>query len=203
MEVLAAVMSTIATIGTGYFAVQRTREMGRFKVIQREVDWLRSREREHLARIKSLEEQLDINVKERSDLKKEVSKIEDARNRLAVLVNSLMEIIEHSELRGFTCTVIANAQRRIISWPPCAVAMFHWTPEEALGRDVVILIPHHEKQMHTELFSKVIAEAREPRKEPLDAMAIDKEGREFKVRIRLSAWYQDGEMVYAAKITLI
>jgi len=133
-------------------------------------------------------ESLDTTEK----LQEEVAVLREKVGRLDSTMKSAMAII--------TC-----GQDGIIQgWNQGAALMFHFTQEEAIGKEVAIITPERFKARHWAGFRALVASKKPPT--PLKTMAISaltREGLEIPVSIRLSGWDTDGIWTYAAEISRV
>jgi len=109
-----------------------------------------------------------------------------------------MESAAKSAVAIITC----GSEGIIQSWSQGAALMFHFTQEEAIGKEVVIITPERFRARHWAGFKALVALKKPPT--PLKTMAMSaltREGIEIQVTIRLSGWDTDGAWTYAAEIS--
>jgi PAS domain S-box-containing protein len=67
--------------------------------------------------------------------------------------------IDYKQLVGVVgdAVVVCNAAGDIIEWNPAAERMFGFTPEDALGKSLDLIIPERQRQRHWDGYHKTMA----------------------------------------------
>lgn len=97
--------------------------------------------------------------------------------------------------------VVADAAGVIQSWTPQAAAMFGWSPEEAVGRPLTMLMPPRLRGPHAAALARVRSSGHSEltgRLIPLVAMRRD--GSEFPIALTVNAWHGDDGVTYTGVI---
>jgi PAS domain S-box-containing protein len=110
----------------------------------------------------------------------------DAERRLHGLMDSVGDAI-----------VSADADSRIASWNAAAARMFGWSAEEAIGRELTMLMPERFRAAHLAGIARLAATG-EPRLVGQGAVQLEglrRDGTEFPIELTLGAWSgPDGEL---------
>ena len=114
-------------------------------------------------------------------------KLEEAALRLAAIVESSDDAIASKDLNGI-----------ITSWNRSAEKLFGYTPEEIIGKPVLVIIPpelHHDEDM---ILSKI---RRDEKIEHFETIRLHKNGERIEVSLTVSPIKdEDGNVIGAAKI---
>jgi len=114
-------------------------------------------------------------------------RIENARARLAAIVESSEDAIISKDLRGV-----------IQSWNPGAAKIFGYTADEAIGRSVLMLIPPDRRAEEAAILTKI---ARGERVERYETVRMARDGRAVDVSLTVSPLRDEsGRVVGASKI---
>lgn len=90
-------------------------------------------------------------------------------------------------------------QLEIVEASGSVIEMFGWSPKELVGQNVDVLIHHRYQNAHHVASNANVAEALW-RRELNDGLAVDKNGREFSVRVELEMITRGSELLYRAAI---
>ncbi len=113
-----------------------------------------------------------IEVTDRVDLRKHKQEAEDARRRLATIVESSDDAIISKDLNGL-----------ITSWNPAAEAIFGYSASEIVGKSVTMIIPpelHHDEQRILDTI------ARGDRIDHFETVRLKKSGERLSVSLTIS-----------------
>lgn len=112
---------------------------------------------------------------------------EDFRARLAAIVQSSDDAIVSKDLNG-----------RIMSWNPGAVRLFGYTPEEAIGRPISMVIPPERLSEETTILERL---RRGERIDHFETVRITKDRRKIEVSLTVSPIIDnEGRVIGASKI---
>ena len=84
----------------------------------------------------------------------------------------------------------ADPESRIVSWNAGATAMFGWTAEEAIGRELTMLMPERFRAAHLAGIARLVRTV-EPRlvgAGPVQLEGLRKDGTEFPIELTLGSW---------------
>ena len=97
--------------------------------------------------------------------------------------------------------ITSDETKRILFWNKGAEYIFGYSPDEAIGQLLTLIIPGHLHQRHDEGIERM-----NQRKEPrvigkvLELTAIKKGGEEFPIELTLGSWDNDGKRYYSGII---
>jgi len=118
---------------------------------------------------------------------RERRRFDETRGRLAAIVDSSEDVIISKTLNGI-----------ITSWNGAAERMFGWTPAEAIGRHLTLIIPEERRAEEDEVIAKI---RRGERVEHFDTVRITRDRRLIDVSITVSPVRDStGRIVGASKI---
>ena len=116
-------------------------------------------------------------------------------------VDSLVGIVGQLNRTKVTALIETDATGKITAWNAGATVLFGYAEADAIGRDVIIVIPTEKRQTHLTAIKIAIADPTHAiRKEPLYDYAVDKNGRRFPASIKLASWGTGDERKMAAEI---
>jgi PAS domain S-box-containing protein len=146
---------------------------------------------------------VDLVSQGREGLREQLKGIE----RVSQLTQELLTLREklgrlESSTKSAMAIVTCGADGIIQSWNQGAALMFHWTQEEAVGKEITIITPERFKARHWQGFQALVDSKRQP--VPLKTMtvpALTREGIEIQATLRLSGWENGGIWTYAAEIS--
>ena len=93
--------------------------------------------------------------------------------------------------------ITADAEGKIVSWNPAAVAMFGYSEEEAIGRSLSMLIPGRFQGPHAQGMARVRAGGeRRVIGKVAEVYGLRRDGREFPLELSLSTWSLGGDTFY-------
>lgn len=121
-------------------------------------------------------------------------------------LGGLREQVKHVETssKSAIAVIVANEKGIIQSWNDGATALFHWTAQDSIGKNVTLLTPERHKKKHLDAFAKIVASKLPPRPmRELYVHAVTQNGDEIPVSIRLSGWDNGNGSgwLYAAEIS--
>jgi PAS domain S-box-containing protein len=94
--------------------------------------------------------------------------------------------------------VTADADGRIISWNRCAERIFGYTPEEALGQPLTLIIPERFRPAHDEGMARARAGGeRRVIGRTVELAGLRKDGAEFPIELSLSTWQTGPSRYYS------
>ena len=96
--------------------------------------------------------------------------------------------------------VIADCDGTITEWNPAATNLFHWSVDEAVGKNIVMLIPDRLREDHEAAFLRAVSEKRGPKKHMRETYARTREDVEIAVTVLLDSWTTKGKRFYSAEI---
>jgi len=112
---------------------------------------------------------------------------EDVQARLAAIVESSEDAIISKTLEG-----------RILSWNAGAVRLFGYTPDEAVGRSITLIIPPERQDEEHEIVARIRSGARV---EHFETVRVSKQGRAIDISLTISPVRDStGRIVGASKI---
>jgi len=133
--------------------------------------------------------------------------VEHAGARLALVivvdVSSRRREMESRALLGAVvesssdAIVVSDADRRIVSWSGGAERMFGWTPGEAVGRELSLIVPPERWQETLGNTERMLRGEAAP---TFETVRVTKDGRLLDVQISLSGLYESGRLVRVAGI---
>ncbi|WP_145003673.1 putative bifunctional diguanylate cyclase/phosphodiesterase [Pseudomonas oryzihabitans] len=106
------------------------------------------------------------------------------------------EQIANTSPDGIVC---ADAEGRITFWNKAAETLFGYSPAQALGQDIELIIPPAMRNQHGSGLKKV-ARGREPRLigKTIELPALHQDGTEIFVELSLSTWFEQDEAAFGA-----
>lgn len=106
------------------------------------------------------------------------------------------EQIANTSPDGIVC---ADAEGRITFWNKAAETLFGYSPAQALGQDIELIIPPAMRNQHGNGLKKV-ARGREPRLigKTIELPALHQDGTEIFVELSLSTWFEQDEAAFGA-----
>jgi diguanylate cyclase (GGDEF)-like protein/PAS domain S-box-containing protein len=97
--------------------------------------------------------------------------------------------------------ICANSENQIISWNSSAESIFGHRAEEALGKQLDIIIPKGMRSAHAAGFGRVVSGGQERiMGTSVNLTAVHRDGHEIPIELSLSRWTQAGEMQFGAII---
>ncbi|MBI4880374.1 MAG: response regulator [Planctomycetes bacterium] len=96
--------------------------------------------------------------------------------------------------------ITVDAAGVIRSWNGACERIFGYTAEEAVGREVTLIMPERLRARHAAAFRGFVAQAQAREKAPLEQPALCKNGREILVEISLTSCPAAGEFLCAAVV---
>lgn len=109
-----------------------------------------------------------------------------------------LEVVAEAIVDGI---VIADAESQVVWCNRAAAAMFGWTPQDAVGRELTELMPERFRAAHLHGLSRVVAGG-EPRligRGPVEVEALGADGQEIPVELTVNRWESDaGETRFVA-----
>ncbi|WP_051694098.1 two-component system sensor histidine kinase NtrB [Desulfohalovibrio reitneri] len=129
---------------------------------------------------------------------------EELLRRARILASMLAECQDqHRALADSSvdAMITTDANGLVLSWNPAAERLFGWQENEAVGRDVEMIIPQRLRQAHHEGMRRFMKTGRKRligNRTELDA--LNREGREFPIELSLSTWTSRGERFFGAII---
>lgn len=112
----------------------------------------------------------------------------------------LTEIVHRLEGISAIAHINADPLGIIIYWDVGATTLFLWTADEAIGKNVDILIPAYLKEKHHERFDAASSSEDNSRPLAINAFAVDKHGNEFPVSIIVNKTIVDGRKILKAEV---
>jgi PAS domain S-box-containing protein len=97
--------------------------------------------------------------------------------------------------------ITSDESKQILFWNKGAEYIFGYSPEEAIGQPLTLIIPGHLHQRHNEGIERM-NQGKEPRVlgKVLELKAIKKNGEEFPIELTLGSWDNDGKRYYSGII---
>jgi PAS domain S-box-containing protein len=174
----------LAFLGGGALAAVLAYLQGRRKDATKQENNLIARQEK---RILYLEQKLQSFTDENARLREEVGALREAVNRL--------EGIRVSAI------IVADMNGKITDWNPAATSLLHWSQEEAVGKDISILIPPGLRGKHSQAFFQAISgQAGTENPPPMETSALTKDGRVIPVTIEIRCWVTQGNRFFSAEI---
>ncbi|HEX8447660.1 MAG TPA: EAL domain-containing protein [Sphingomonas sp.] len=97
--------------------------------------------------------------------------------------------------------VTSGRDGRITFWNAAAAAMFGYSAEEAVGRDLTLIMPHRFRHLHRSGMSRMVAGGVPTLAgKPVEIQAIRRDGTEFPIELTLSYWKSGDGMGFGAHI---
>jgi PAS domain S-box-containing protein len=97
--------------------------------------------------------------------------------------------------------IVANAKGKILEANAGASILFHWAPEELLGRNLEVLIPRRYREAHQAGMAGLVRSGGMSQQGHTLALAgLTREGDEVPVEIYLESWTAQGELMCGAVI---
>jgi two-component system, chemotaxis family, CheB/CheR fusion protein len=127
-----------------------------------------------------------IDVSEMKRMKEKLRESEAVR-RLAVVVHDAHDAVTVQDFKG-----------RILTWNPAAVRMYGWSEEEALGMNVLALIPKNQQEEALSVLKKL---GQTEALKPYRFRRIAKDGRIVEVWLTATALVDNAGNVYAISTT--
>jgi len=101
---------------------------------------------------------------------------------------------------AFAGIVIVDEKGLITDWNTSAEKMFGYTKEEAIGRDLKIIIPKKYTEKHDKGFKKAIVNNKIENNLPRVTEGLKKDGSLFPIEISFNSWFQNHKIVFCAFI---
>lgn len=116
--------------------------------------------------------------------------------------NILESRVEHAEQMSVVAHVTSDSNGIITEWDNGAVTIFAYTRDEAVGKQVNIIIPMRMRSAHHQAFTQAVKENRGPGNAVSlrESYATTKAGIEIPVIIILNGWEYQDKRFYSADI---
>lgn len=88
--------------------------------------------------------------------------------------------------------------RHITAWNPAAVAMFGYSAEEAISRDIALLMPESQHSVVKEAMARVLGGGAPPTKESSLFTGVHKDGSRFPAELTWSHWSEGDDFHFGA-----
>lgn len=148
-------------------------------------------------RIDKLETDVEECQTERETLKAEVA-------TLRVRLEALTGVVERSEAAKIVARIECDEKGVITGWNIAAVSMFYYTPAEALGSTIDLIVPQNKWDEHHAAFLKSVAGTGIVKpgvgERTIEVHAVTRDGEEIPVFVTLSSYKRDGKLRFIAKI---
>ncbi len=130
---------------------------------------------------------IDFDLSKKNEIE---SLIEEQNKRFQVICSSKNDAI-----------ITSDETKRILFWNKGAEYIFGYSPEEAIGQLLTLIIPHELHQRHDEGIERM-NQGKKPRVlgKVLELKAIKKGGEEFPIELTLGSWDNDGKRYYSGII---
>jgi PAS domain S-box-containing protein len=131
---------------------------------------------------------------------------DECLRREAMLMERIgkLEALESLSHGGPTAFITADSAGIITEWNPGATALLGWSHEEAIGKNVNMLVPHRLRQRHGDAFDAAAHAGRAPSESAIAAIresfALRRDGSEIPVTISLSSWKHLDKRFYSAEV---
>ncbi len=155
-----------------------------------------------IANLVSLALEIDEREKTENDLIKLNEELEErVATRTAELASSeekFRAIIESAN----DSIISADKEGKIIYWNKSAVEMFGYSPDEAIGQPVTLIMPQQHREKHTAAFNRFLKtkEAHILGKGNIELSGLKKGGIEFPIELSLETWKSNNEDFFTAII---
>jgi phosphoserine phosphatase RsbU/P len=113
---------------------------------------------------------------------RDITDLKESENKFAAIFRNASEAIISSDSSG-----------AIIIWNDAATRMFGYTENEALGRNIDLLIPAHLEEAHKEGFSRFQESGKRTFDHPVELVGRHKNGKELDVELTLAHWQSSNE----------
>lgn len=162
------------------------------------LDYFRANQRDNTSQENKL-----INRQERRIhfLEEALAKANQRIAELSQEAGALREAVSRLEGARTSAIVVADMKGVICEWNPGATALLHWRSEEAVGKNVSMLIPPNLRHTHSKAFYEAIAKGSAGETTPpLETMALTRDGRTIPVEIEIRSWSDQGQVFFSAEI---
>ena len=192
------VIAIAAAVATGVIGLVQYRMKSRYDL---ELLKEQSAGEEIKRQIKALIDELDETKKEANELRIRLIIFEAKNTRLRREIDALAMMLSGVATRkDVTAFVKCDKAGIIAEWSSGATIMFGWTEEEAVGRDLMIIIPPKFRQVHHNAFFTLVNSDRQPRNGSLYAMAVNKIGKMIYISITISRWKEGSQEWFSGEV---
>jgi PAS domain S-box-containing protein len=213
-DVLIAMIAASVPILTGVFSLLRYKDATAFKSLIREVSESKltmTELRKELLSNKDTIVSLRAEMKEQernckmhlTNIGARLNQALAQRHQAFKQLEELRYSIGYLKRQGLIARIKVDHNFKIIEWDDKATAMFQYTTDDILGQDASVLVAPEIRNRHVIATKRLIATGGgEPRKDPIEGIAIAKDGERFKTRVLLTGW-KNGNWNYEATIEAV